>query len=147
MYTIHLFNDGTMVTAAKHALVKGMEDDEFNKMLPTTSNIDLSSLISNNSNINLSTTTAVPQRLVPATITGPPLLNSSFRVLNSKRKLEMSNILANTNENCPNLPAPCTTMTTVPTQTVAQPTPTFSKSRPPMSQFLTSVDHHNQSMN
>jgi hypothetical protein len=72
MYTVHLFNDGTMVTAAKHALVKGMEDDEFNQMLPTTSNIDLSSLISNNSNINLSTTTAVPQPLVPATITGPP---------------------------------------------------------------------------
>jgi hypothetical protein len=61
-----------MVTAAIHALVKGMEDDEFNQMLPTTSNIDLSSLISNNSNINLSTTTAVPQPLVPATITGPP---------------------------------------------------------------------------
>ena len=72
MYTVHLFNDGTMVTAAKHELVKGMEDDEFNQMLPTTSNIDLSSLISNNSNINLSTTTAVPQPLVPATITGPP---------------------------------------------------------------------------
>ena len=72
MYTVHLFNDGTMVTAAKHELVKGMEDDEFNKMLPTTSNIDLSSPISNNSNINLSTTTAVPQPLVPATITSPP---------------------------------------------------------------------------
>ena len=72
MYTVHLFNNGTMVTAAKHELVKGMEDDEFNKMLPTTSNIDLSSLISNNSNINLSTTTAVPQPLVPATITDPP---------------------------------------------------------------------------
>ena len=72
MYTVHLFNNGTMVTAAKHELVKGMEDNEFNKMLPTTSNIDLSSLISNNSNINLSTTTAVPQPLVPATITDPP---------------------------------------------------------------------------
>lgn len=72
MYTVHLLNDGTMVTAAKHALVKGMEDDEFNQMLPTTSNIDLSSLISNNSNINLSTTTAMPQPLVPATITDPP---------------------------------------------------------------------------
>jgi hypothetical protein len=45
MYTVHLFNDGTMVTAAKHELVKGMEDDEFNKMLPTTLNIDLSSPI------------------------------------------------------------------------------------------------------
>jgi hypothetical protein len=59
----------------------------------------------------------------------------------------MSNILANANESCPTLPAPCTTTTTVPTQTVAQPTPTFSNSRPPMSQFLTSVDHHNQSIN
>lgn len=49
MYTVHLFNDGTMVTAAKHELVKGMEDDEFNQMLPTTSNIDFSSLISNSS--------------------------------------------------------------------------------------------------
>lgn len=72
MYTVHLFNDGTMVTAAKHELVKGMEDDEFNQMLPTTSNIDFSSLISNSSKINLSTTTEVPQPLVPATITGPP---------------------------------------------------------------------------
>jgi hypothetical protein len=60
----------------------------------------------------------------------------------------MSNILANTNESCPILPAPgTTTTTTVPIQTVAQPTPTFSNSRPPMSHFLTSVDHHNQSMN
>ena len=59
----------------------------------------------------------------------------------------MSNILANTNKSCPTLPAPCTTTTTVPTQTVAQPTPTFSNSRQPMSHFLTSVDHHNQSMN
>ena len=59
----------------------------------------------------------------------------------------MSNILANTNESCPTLSAPCTTTTTVPTQTVAQPTPTFSNSRPPMSHFLTSLDHHNQSMN
>jgi hypothetical protein len=66
-------NDGTMVTAAKHALVKGMEDDEFNQMLPTTSNIDLSSLISNNSNINLSTTTAVPACLAAVTIV--PSLN------------------------------------------------------------------------
>ena len=49
-----------------------MEDDELNQMVPTTSNIDLSSLISNKSNINLSTTTAVPQPLVPATITDPP---------------------------------------------------------------------------
>ena len=72
--------------------------------------------------------------------------NFSFRVLNSKRKLEISNILANTNESCPALPAPYTTTTTVPTQSVAQPTPTFSNSRPPMSHFLTSVDHHNQSM-
>ena len=59
----------------------------------------------------------------------------------------MSNILANTNESCPTLPAPCTTTTTVPTQTVAQPTPTFSNSHQPMSHFLTSADHHNQSMN
>ena len=55
-----------------------MEDEEFNKMLPTTSNIDLSSLISNNSNINLSTTTAVPQPLVPATITDPPPTSESI---------------------------------------------------------------------
>ena len=34
-----------------------------------------------------------------------------------------------------------------PTQTVSQPTSTFSNSRPPMSHFLTFVDHHNQSMN
>jgi hypothetical protein len=73
--------------------------------------------------------------------------NFSFRVLNSNRKPEISNILANTNESCPTLPAPCTTTTTVPTQSVAQPTPTFSNSCPPMSHFLKSVDHHNQSMN
>jgi uncharacterized membrane protein SpoIIM required for sporulation len=53
MYIVHLLNDGTMVTAVKHELVKGMEDDEFNQMVPTTSNMDLSSLISNNSKINL----------------------------------------------------------------------------------------------
>ena len=32
-------------------------------------------------------------------------------------------------------------------QTVAQPTPSFSNSLPPISHFLPSVDHHNQSMN
>jgi hypothetical protein len=49
-----------------------MEDDELNQMVPTTSNIDLSSLVSNNSKINLSTNTAMPQPFVPATITDPP---------------------------------------------------------------------------
>ena len=36
IYKIHLFIDGTYITAAKHELVKGMNGSEFKNIIPVT---------------------------------------------------------------------------------------------------------------
>jgi len=70
MYTVHLFHDGTFVTAAKHELVKGMDDNEFNhlpprNLVPSSTSTQLISLPITNT-----TSTSVPS--VSLTVTPPP---------------------------------------------------------------------------